>query len=74
MAAALFVCFTESSHVDSQSVEAFQFLLKSPMLHSIHQVVSKKKVFFDYLSSESEFNHVFPRPVILSMNSAGSTF
>ena len=73
MAAALFVCFTESSHVDSQSVEAFQFLLKSPMLHSIHQVVSNK-VFFDYLSSESEFNHVLPRPVILSMNSAGSTF
>ena len=72
MAAALFVCFTESSHVDSHSVEAFQFLLNSPVLHSIHQVVNNKKVF--YQSSESEFNYALPGPVFLPMNSARSTF
>ena len=45
MAAALFVCFTESSHIDSHSVEAFQFLLKSPILHSVHQVIDNSKLF-----------------------------
>ena len=38
MAAALFVCYTESSHIDSQSVEAFKFLLKNPPLNSLSQV------------------------------------
>ncbi|KAJ7363691.1 Proteasome assembly chaperone 1 [Desmophyllum pertusum] len=42
MAAALFVCFTESSHVDSQSVEAFHFLLKHPPLRSLHQASSEQ--------------------------------
>ena len=51
VAAALFVCFTESSHVDSQSVEAFQFLLKSPELHSIHQVILKKQEVVNLINS-----------------------
>ncbi|XP_068698409.1 proteasome assembly chaperone 1-like isoform X1 [Montipora foliosa] len=37
LAAALFVCYTESSQVDSRSVEAFQFLLKTSPLNSLPQ-------------------------------------
>ena len=38
VAAALFVCYTESSHLDSRSVEAFKFLLKMSPLNSLPQV------------------------------------
>lgn len=37
VAAALFVCYTESSHLDSRSVEAFKFLLKMSPLNSLPQ-------------------------------------
>lgn len=37
LAAALFVCFMESSCVDSQSVETFKFLLNSPPLNCLRQ-------------------------------------
>ena len=39
--AALFVCYTESSHLDSRSVEAFKFLLKMSPLNSLPQVKYK---------------------------------
>ena len=38
VAAALFVCYTESSHLDSRSVEAFKFLLKMSPLNALPQV------------------------------------
>jgi len=42
VAAALFVCYTETSHVDSQSVEAFKCLLKTPPLSSLPQASSEQ--------------------------------